>query len=76
MPIRMPASTGRRRAQARMPAVANAAASASKLVNACTMTSGDNATSAASHTRRPVSRATAQVVTSQARASQNAVMSK
>ena len=54
----------------------NAVAIASKLVNACTSTSGETATSTMSHGRRFIVRPVAQTVTSQASARKNAVMSK
>ncbi|SLJ82323.1 Uncharacterised protein [Mycobacteroides abscessus subsp. abscessus] len=45
-------------------------------MNACTITSGEQATSAASHTRRPASSADAHTVTSQAIASPTATTLK
>lgn len=56
--------------------MASATASVSKLVNACTTTSGEIATSAASHGLRRAMRAVAQIVVSQAAASSSAVMLK
>jgi hypothetical protein len=61
---------------ASMPAVAQATARVSKFVKACTTTSGDTATSAASHGRDGRISRTAQTTTSQASASQNAEMLK
>src|ERR1044072_6224504 len=52
-PSRTPASTGLRRAHARMPVAAKAVASASKFVNAWTSSSGGAAISAASPGRSP-----------------------
>ena len=76
MPRSTPASTGFFRAHASSAVAAQAVARVSKLVNACTSTSGDAAISAASHGRRRAVLVTAQIVTSQASASQNAEMSK
>ncbi|CNH42414.1 Uncharacterised protein [Mycobacterium tuberculosis] len=75
-PIRKPANTGFRRAHASSPLVANAVASASKLVKIWKISNGEAATRAASHTRRPDSPAVAQTVHSQASASPNAAMLK
>lgn len=75
-PNSTPASTGRRRAQASSPPAAKAVARASKLVKACTATSGEAATSAASQMRRPAESAVAHTVTSQAAARPTATMSK
>src|ERR1700742_1775642 len=75
-PISTPASTGLRRAQASSPPIANAVASASKLVKIWKITSGEAATSAASQTRRPARPAVAQTVASQASANPNAATSK
>ncbi len=54
----------------------NAVASASKLVKACTSTSGETATRTMSHGRRFTVRPVAHTVTSHAAARKNAVMSK
>ena len=71
-----PASTGRFRAQASRPTAANAVAIASKLVNACTITSGEAAINTASHGRRRAVLVTAQTVISQSRPRNNALKSK
>ena len=76
IPISAPVSTGLRRDQASIAAVAQATASASKLVNIWKISSGEAATSAASQTRRPASSAVAHTVSSQASASPNAEMLK
>jgi hypothetical protein len=76
MPRSAPASSGLRRASASIPAVAQATASASKLVKTCTATSGDSATSAASHGRFGRRARTAHTTTSHASASHAALMSK
>ncbi len=72
-PSRTPHSTGCRRDQATSPAPANAIASRSQLVNACTNTTGDRATIAASQIRRRDSSAVLQVTTSMHRAKPSAV---
>ena len=59
-----------------MPPAAKAVASGSKFVNACTITSGEHATSPVSHTRRPDSIALAQTVTSHASANPTATTLK
>jgi hypothetical protein len=56
-----------------MAAPASATANRSQLVNACTMSSGDSATMAASQRRRPASRNVLQVTTSMQTASMSAV---
>jgi hypothetical protein len=71
-----PASPGRRDCQATNPAPASATANRSQLVNACTISSGDSATIAASHRRRPASRYVLQVTTSMHSASRSAVTVK
>ena len=63
-PRNTPASPGRRPCQATSPTPASATANRSQLVNACTITNGDNATIAASQRRRPASRYVLQVTTS------------
>lgn len=75
-PRSSPAITGLCRDHASSPHIASATASASKLVNACTTTSGDTATSAASHGLRRAMRAVAQIVVSHAAARNSAVMLK
>lgn len=56
--------------------MASATATVSKLVNACTMISGETATSTASHGLRRAIRAVAQIVVNQAAARNSAVMLK
>ena len=75
-PIRIPARPGRRRAQASRPPIANAVASASKLVKIWKIRIGEAATSAASQIRRPASIAVAQTVASHASANPKAAMLK
>ena len=75
-PMSTPASAGLRLDQASSPHIASATATVSKLVNACTITSGEIATSAASHGLRAEMRAVAQIAVSQAAASSSAVMLK
>ncbi len=59
-----------------MPAPASATAKRSQLVKACTTSSGDSATMAASHRRRPARRKVLQVTTSMQMASSSAVTEK
>ena len=75
-PISTPASPGRRDCHATSPAPASATANRSQLVNACTITSGDSATIAASQRRRPASRYVLQVITSMQIDSSSAVTVK
>src|SRR4051812_15193962 len=76
MPMRAPATAGRRRDHASIAPAAHAVARASKLVKIWKITSGDPATSAASQIRRPANRVVAQIVANHASASPNAEMLK
>jgi len=75
-PSSTPASAGRFPCQATSPAPASATANRSQLVYACTTSSGDSATMAASHLRGPASRNVLQVTTSMQTASSSAVALK
>jgi hypothetical protein len=75
-PSSTPASPGRRPCQATIAAPAIATANRSQLVKACTITSGDSATMAASQRRRPASRNVLQVTTSMHSDSSSAVTVK
>jgi hypothetical protein len=75
-PSSTPASPGRRLCQATIAAPASATANKSQLVNACTISSGDSATIAASQRRRPANRYVLQVTTSMHSDSSNAVTVK
>jgi hypothetical protein len=75
-PRNTPASPGRRPCHATSPTPASATANRSQLVNACTISSGDSATMAASQRRRPASRYVLQVTASMQIDSNSAVTVK
>jgi hypothetical protein len=75
-PSSTPATPGRRRCQATNAAPASATANRSQFVKACRISSGHNATIAASQTRRRDSAAVLQVTTSMQAASINTVTVK